>query len=447
MADSKALAVIDELLKIHPKGFDLSLGRISGLLEKLGNPQDQLPPVIHVAGTNGKGSTIAICRAILEADGKLVHIHTSPHLVNYHERYRIGAEGGSRIVDDDVLADALNRIAKANDGTPITVFEILTAATFLLFCEHPADVALIEVGMGGRFDATNVMKKPQVSVITPVTLDHEKFLGRKVEDIAAEKAGIIKPAVQVVVAQQSDETRAVLEDKAREAGAPIAIGGQDFGHYVENGRFIYQDENGLLDLPLPTLVGDHQLINAATAIAALRYGGFDVSSDATENGMKNVSWPGRLQQLKSGALLKLLPNDAELWIDGGHNPGAGTVISKFIQQLQSRVERPLILIFGQLTTKDPVGYLKAFSGLASHIYTVPITSSEAGYLPQELTEIAMSLGIEASSCGSLKAALKKINDNWTSESGPTGKAAPRVLVCGTLYLVGDALAQNETPPQ
>ncbi len=443
MANSKALAVIDELMKIHPKGYDLSLGRILGLLNKLGNPQDQLPPVIHVAGTNGKGSTIAFCRAMLEAEGKRVHVHTSPHLVNYHERYRLGTEGGGRIVADDVLADALSRIAKANDGTPITVFEILTAATFVLFSEHKADVALIEVGMGGRFDATNVMKSPRASVITPVTLDHENFLGRRVAEIAAEKAGIIKKSVQVVVAQQSDESREVLENKAMQTGAPIAIGGQDFTHYEENGRFIYQDENGLLDLPLPILAGDHQLINAATAIAAVRYGGFDISTNAIEQGMTNVTWPGRLQQLKTGKLLNHLPEGGELWVDGGHNPGAGVAISAFVSDLQERIKRPVVLIFGMLTTKDPVGYLKEFTGLVSHIYTVPITSSEAGFDPGDLAKIANDLGFSASTNRSIKSALEKINRSWNASTG----AGPRVLICGTLYLVGDALAQNETPPE
>lgn len=441
MGHSKTLALINELMKIHPKGYDLSLGRIRRLLAKFDNPQDRLPPTIHVAGTNGKGSTIALCRAMLEADGRLVHVHTSPHLVNYHERFRLAAKGGGRFVADGVLADALRRVADANGGAPITIFEILIVATFLLFSENPADVALIEVGLGGRFDATNVITSPRICVVTPVSLDHERFLGSKVEAIAGEKAGIIKNEIPVVIAEQSDVTRAVLEQRAVKIGAPVIIGGQDFSHHQEHGRFVYQDENGLLDLPFPGLPGQHQFVNAATAIAALRYGGFEPSTGAIEQGLKNVSWPGRLQRLGSGKLLELIDSEAELWLDGGHNPGAGMVISEFVSALQKRFERPLFLVFGMLTSKDPVGYFNEFAGLVEHMYAVPIVMSDAGFDPQELAELASKNGIVATAEKSVSAALKAISTRCR------GKTAPRILICGSLYLAGEVLDLNGTPPE
>ncbi len=441
MKNSKALKLINELMQIHPKGYDLSLGRISQLLEKLGDPQNKLPPIIHVAGTNGKGSTIAFCRAMLEADGKIVHVDTSPHLINYHERFRLGAKGGGKFVSDEVFAEALTRVAKANGGEPITVFEILTAVMFLLFSEHPADVALVEVGLGGRFDSTNVIKQPKVSIVTPISLDHESFLGDAVDKIAFEKAGIIKPSCQVVIAMQDDASRAVLEERAGQIGAPIAIGGQDYSCHEERGRLVYQDEYGLLDLPAPKLVGYHQIINAATAIAALRYGGFDVSDRAIEAGVKNVSWPGRLQQLKSGALLKFAPEGSELWADGGHNPNAGEAISAFMGDLRNRDHRKLVLVFGMLSTKDPEGYIKEFVGLADKMYTVPITSSEAGVDPEVLAITARDAGLDAVAIGSVRAALNEINTGWKDD------LPPRILFCGTLYLVGDVLEQNKTPPE
>jgi dihydrofolate synthase/folylpolyglutamate synthase len=441
MAKSKALALINDLLKIHPKGFDLSLGRIRNLLEKLDNPQDKLPPVIHVAGTNGKGSTIAFCRAILEADGKSVHVDTSPHLVNYHERYRLGAKGGGEIVSDDVLAEALTRVTNANAGTPITVFELLSAVMFVLFSEHPADVALIEVGLGGRADVTNVISKPQVSVIAPISLDHQNFLGDTLEKIAFEKAGIIKENVPVVIAEQNDAARGVLEDVAFHLNVSIAVGGQDFSCYEEHGRMVYQDENGLLDLPLPKLVGKHQLTNAATAIAALRYGGFDISVTAIEKGMKTVSWPGRLQQMKQGVLVERLPKGSELWIDGGHNPDAGVVISAFMKKLQGDDPRKLVLISAMLTTKDPSGYFKEFTGLADQVFTVPVASSDAGFGSEELAEMAKRAGLAVRPLNSLDEAIDQIAREWVDEP------APRVLICGTLYLAGEALDKNKTPPK
>ncbi len=441
MATSKSLALINDLLKIHPRGYDLSLGRIRRLLEKLGNPQDNLPPVIHVAGTNGKGSTIAFCRAMLEADGKSVHVDTSPHLVQYHERFRLGAKGGGRFVSDDVFADVLARVAAANDGQPITVFEILSATMFILFSGHPADVALIEVGLGGRADVTNVIEKPKVCVIAPVSLDHEAFLGNTISRIAYEKAGIIKKNVPVIIAEQDDEAREVIEDVARQHKAPLAIGGQDFTTYSEHGRMVYQDENGLLDLPLPALPGRHQLTNAATAIAALRYGGFDVSTAAIEKGMKSVSWPGRLQRLKTGKLFDHLPKGTDIWIDGGHNPDAGQAISQFMAGLQQKDPRELIVVFAMLTTKNPHGYIKEISTVTKRILSVPVASSNSGFSPQELADEAARTGLRATAHSSLMEAMDIINREVAE------RPAPRILICGTLYLAGEALAINETPPE
>ena len=301
---SLAAAEIDALMLKHPKGFDLSLDRIRRLLTELGEPQRKLPPQIHIAGTNGKGSVTAFCRAILEADGQAVHAHTSPHLVNWHERYRIGRKGEpGALVDDAMLAEAVSRAAKANAGAPITVFEILTAVTFLLFSENPADAVLLEVGLGGRFDATNVIEKPAVTVITSISLDHQSYLGDRVELIAAEKGGIIKRGVPVVLGQQNEAIALeVLTSMADRARAPLLVYGQDFFAYEEHGRLVYQDESGLLDLPMPRLPGRHQLTNAATAIAALRHGGFAPADKAIEAGLSQVEWPGRMQQIASGPL-------------------------------------------------------------------------------------------------------------------------------------------------
>ncbi len=325
MTPSRATQEIERLLGLHPKGFDLSLGRITRLLDTLGNPHLRLPPVIHVAGTNGKGSAVAFSRALLEAAGYTVHVHTSPHLVRWHERYRLGSPGGGKIVDDDVLAEAVRRVAEANAGQAITVFEILTAVTFVLFSEHPADAVILEVGLGGRFDATNVIPDPAVSVIMPISLDHQPYLGDRVELIAAEKAGIIKPRCPVVIgAQEEEAVRMVLIETAERRDCPYSVYGQDFLSYEERGRMIYQDNTGLMDLPMPGLLGRHQLANAAAAIQAVRTAGFNVPEYAVETAMSSVEWPARMQRLIKGKLVDLAVPGSELWLDGGHNPGAGT---------------------------------------------------------------------------------------------------------------------------
>jgi dihydrofolate synthase/folylpolyglutamate synthase len=433
---------IERLMALHPKGFDLSLGRIGRLLERLGDPQDRMPPVIHIAGTNGKGSAAAFSRALLEAAGYRVHVHTSPHLVHWCERYRMAATGGGRFVADDIFADAIQRVAKANRDETITVFEILTAVMFVLFSEHPADVAVVEVGLGGRFDATNVIRQPAVSVIMPISLDHQAYLGDRVELIAAEKAGIIKKGAPVVVgAQESDAARTVLVETAERLGSPLHVYGQDFLAFEENGRMVYQDGTGLLDLPLPRLPGRHQYANAAAAIAAVKAAGFNVPPEAASFAMGAVEWPGRLQRLANGRLTELAPAGAELWLDGGHNPGAGTVIAEAMAAQEERLARPLFLITGMINTKDQAGYFRAFEGVARHVFTVPVQMSEAGVPAEELAIRATEAGLSAEPVASVENALKLLRDTWDD-----AETAPRILIGGSLYLSGEVLAANGTPP-
>jgi dihydrofolate synthase/folylpolyglutamate synthase len=433
---------IEHLMTLHPKGFDLSLDRVSRLLDKLGNPQDHMPPAIHIAGTNGKGSCAAFTRAILEAQGLLVHTHTSPHLVNWHERYRIAADGGSRLVDDATLAEAIARVAKANDGQQITVFEILSAVGFLLFSEHPADVVVMEVGLGGRFDATNVIARPAASVIMPVSMDHEAYLGDRVELIAAEKAGIIKQGCPVVIGSQPHEAALeVLADTAARLGCPTHIYGQDFFAFAEHGRMVYQDQDGLMDLSLPRMTGRHQLANASAAIAAVKAAGFDPRENAIDRAMTTASWPGRMQKLPHGKLMELAPAGAEIWVDGGHNPGAGIVISEALAELEQKDPRPLFMIAGMINTKDQSGYFHAFNGLVKHVYTVPVEFSDASVGNDELAVRASAAGLSAEPVSSVANALMLLRDNWQETDVP-----PRILIGGSLYLVGAVLAENGTPP-
>jgi dihydrofolate synthase/folylpolyglutamate synthase len=443
MAESAAHAAIARLLTLHPKGFDLSLDRIRRLLERLGNPQDRLPPVIHVAGTNGKGSAVAFSRALLESAGYKVHVHTSPHLVRWHERFRMAAEKGGRFVADDLLADAIGRVAAANRGETITVFEILTAVMFVLFSEHPADAAIVEVGLGGRFDATNVIKNPAVSIVMPVSLDHQAYLGDRVELIAAEKGGIIKPGRPVVVGQQeSDTARDVIIETAERLGSPLSVYGQDFVAFEENGRLVHQDETGLLDLPLPRLPGRHQYANASAAIAAVKAAGFRIGHAAAEKAMETVDWPGRLQRLVSGRLVDLAPAGAELWVDGGHNPGAGTVIAEALAAQEERLPRPLFLISGMINTKDQSGYFSAFNGIARRVFTVPVNMSDASVPNTELAARAAEAGLSAEPIHSIEDALLLLGQTWNADEPP-----PRILISGSLYLAGEALALNGTPPE
>ncbi|OCC06088.1 bifunctional folylpolyglutamate synthase/dihydrofolate synthase [Labrys sp. WJW] len=436
-------AYLSRFMALHPKKIDLSLDRIERLLAKLGHPERQVPPVIHVAGTNGKGSTIAFLRAALEAAGYGVHVYTSPHLVHFHERIRLAGPKGSAgaLVSEDKLIEAFEACEQANDGAPITFFEITTAAAFKLFAENPADVLLLEVGLGGRMDTTNVIDKPLLSVITSISHDHADFLGNDIEGIAREKAGILKRGAPAVIYPQIDAVRAVIESVAAKVGAPLVIGGQDFDVHEENGRLVYQDESGLLDLPLPRLAGRHQHRNAGLAIATLRNQTLFIVEDAHfEKAMQAVEWPARLQRIAQGAIPALLPPGSEIWLDGSHNVDGGRVLAEALAELEERNPRPLVLVTGMLTTKDSDGFLHNFAGLAREVHTVPIEHSAAARAPDAVAEAARHAGLAARAHGSLQAALEAI----ASEAFPV---APRVVLTGSLYLAGEILAFNGTAPK
>ena len=428
--------VLDRFLPLHPKRIDLSLDRVTRLLAELGAPETRVPPVVHVTGTNGKGSTIAFMRAMLEAAGKRVHVYTSPHLVRFHERIRLGGT----LVDDARLLDAFERCEQANDGAPITVFEITTAAAFLLFSETPADYLLLEVGLGGRLDATNVIARPLASIVTPISLDHAEYLGPGIEHIAAQKAGIIKRGRPVIIGRQAPEARHVLEKVADAMRAPAYIWAQDFMARAENGRFVYEDARGLLDLPLPRLAGRHQHINAATAIAAVRVAAPKIDTSHIDRGLISAEWPARLQRLARGALIDLAPQDAEIWLDGGHNEDGGRVLSEAMADLEERHSRPLVMICGMLMTKDPAAFLGHFRGLVSDVLAIPVEGQEAGRSAPDVAALARSVGLTARAFASLDAALKDLRvQRW-----PT---PPRILIAGSLYLAGEVLAANGTLPQ
>jgi dihydrofolate synthase/folylpolyglutamate synthase len=434
-------AIIARFMALHPKKIDLSLGRIEALLARLDHPERRLPPVIHVAGTNGKGSTIAFLRAALEAAGLGVHAYTSPHLVHFHERIRLAAPGGGRFVDEERLIEALEACERANRGDPITVFEITTAAAFLLFADNAADVLLLEVGLGGRLDATNVVERPLVSVITAISLDHADFLGTRTEAIAAEKAGIIKPGVPVVLYPPTDQVRAVVEEVAARHSAPLIIGGQDFGTHEENGRLVYQDEHGLLDLPLPRLAGRHQHRNAGVAIATLRaQDRFIVSDRDFERAMQTVDWPARLQRLTSGRIATLLPRGSEVWLDGGHNVEGGRALAEALAELEDRNPRPLVLVAGMLSTKDSDGFLLNFTGLAREVHAVPVSANAAGRDPSEVADAARHAGLRGRAHASIEDALAAI-------AAATYQTPPRVVITGSLYLAGEVLAMDGSEPR
>jgi dihydrofolate synthase/folylpolyglutamate synthase len=432
-------AMLARLLALHPKRIDLSLDRIKRICAALGHPERHLPPVIHVAGTNGKGSSIAFMRAILEAAGKRVHVYTSPNLVRLNERFRIGKTGGGTFVSDAELAEALAECEAKNGEAPITVFEIETAAAFLLFSHNPADVLLLEVGLGGRLDATNVIERPIASVITKLSLDHRDFLGDTIVQIAAEKAGILKRDVPAVTVAQPREALAVIERQAARMRSPLSIAGEDWTATEERGRLVYQDGAGLLDLPAPKLYGRHQYENAGAAIAALRVSGLKLPAAAFEAGMTRVEWPARMQRLSYGKLVDLAPPESELWLDGGHNVDGGQAIAAALADLEERVSRPLVLIVGMLSTKDSSGFLKNFSGLTRRVIAVPIHQDKA--IPAgELADIAANVGIPSLARDSLEGAL--------TAAGRLGlEPAPRILITGSLYLAGEVLAANGTPPQ
>ncbi|MBI1418745.1 MAG: bifunctional folylpolyglutamate synthase/dihydrofolate synthase [Limimaricola sp.] len=411
------------MMGLHPKVIDLTLDRVWRLLNRLGNPQDRLPPVIHIAGTNGKGSTQAMIRAGLERAGQRVHAYTSPHLARFHERIRLDGT----LISEPALTAVLDRCYEANGPDPITFFEITTAAAFLAFAETPADYVLLEVGLGGRLDATNVIAQPRLTVITPVDLDHQSFLGDTLPLIAGEKAGIIKRGVPCIVGPQHPEALDVIEQVAERVGAPLLAHGQHWHVSTERGRLIYQDETGLLDLPMPNLPGPHQVINAGAALASLRALGMDEA--ACEAAVTQAHWPARMQHLTEGHLADLA-RPAELWLDGGHNPAAGLVLAETLRQMRGR---EVHLICGMLNTKDIAGYLRPLAEAAQSLTAVSIPG-ETNTIPAEATMAqAQAVGLPATTAPSVQAAISTI-----SAAHPTA----RILICGSLYLAGHVLREN-----
>jgi dihydrofolate synthase/folylpolyglutamate synthase len=424
-------AILSRFAPLHPQRIDLSLGRIQRLLADLGAPQTRLPPVIHVAGTNGKGSTIAFMRAALEAAGERVHVYTSPHLVRFNERIRLAGE----LVGDEQLFAAFDRCEEVNAGQSISVFEITTAAALLLFSQTPADYLLLEVGLGGRFDATNVIERPAATVITPVSIDHPEFLGSTVDKIAFEKAGILKRGAPAIVGEQDSAALAVIEREAMRVGAPLIVSGRDFFIHEENGRLVFEDAIGLLDLPPPRLPGRHQHGNAANAVAALRAVEPNLGARVFERGLAEAEWPARLQRLRAGRLVDLAPPRAELWLDGGHNEEGGRVLAQAMADFEERSPRPLALICGTLNTKDTAGFLRHFKGLAQETLAVPISGEHAGRPADEVAAFAQSVGLEAAACQSVEAALRFLSArDWL--------VPPRILIAGSLYLAGEVLTAN-----
>ena len=433
-------SIVARLTALHPKRIDLSLDRLQHLLAALDHPEKKLPPIIHVAGTNGKGSTIAFLRAILEAAGKRVHTYTSPHLVRFNERFRLGAPGEGKLVSDEELTAAMEECERVNAGAPITVFEITTAAGLLLFARHPADVLLLEVGLGGRLDATNVIENPLATIITRVSIDHTDFLGDSLEKIASEKAGILKRGVPAVIAAQSRDALAVIERQAAKVHAPLKVAGEDWTATEERGRLVYQDEAGLLDLPPPRLYGRHQYENAGLAIAALRtIKQFAIPAAAFDTGMAKADWPARLHRLGHGPLVDLAPAGSELWLDGGHNPDGGRAIAAALADLEERVSRPLVLIVGMLANKDCEGFLSNFAGLARRTIAVPVPGAEKGLTAEAVAGTARAIGLSATSRDSLSEALEAARK---LDLDPP----PRILITGSLYLAGEVLRENGMSP-
>jgi dihydrofolate synthase / folylpolyglutamate synthase len=427
--------VIARLSALHPKRIDLSLDRMHRVLARLDNPEKKLPPVIHVAGTNGKGSTVAYLRAILETAGLRVHAYTSPWLVRINECFRLAGQ----LVGDDELQAALEHVEQANAGEPLTFFEAKTAAGFLLFARHPADMLLLEVGLGGRLDSTNVVEMPLASVIAPISMDHMEFLGDTLTSIAGEKAAIIKRNVPVISAEQQPEATAVIEQQARRMHAPLHAAGQEWHVNVERGRLVYQDERGLMDLAAPRLFGRHQFDNAGLAIATLRAIDTLKLGHAAYEGIVHAEWPARMQRLSSGKLIELGPPGSEIWLDGGHNAEGGRVAAAALGDLEERVSRPLVVIVGMMASKDARAFLANFAGLTRHIFTVEIPGQDNTMPQDRLADAARALGMRVEIAGHVEAALRGI-------ARLAYEVPPRILIAGSLYLAGHVLAINGTPP-
>lgn len=423
MTAASSDALLARMMQLHPKVIDLVLDRVWRLLAALDHPEEKLPPVIHLAGTNGKGSTLAMLRAGIEGAGQVAHAYTSPHLVRFHERIRLAGD----LIPEAELTAILDECLEANGPEAITYFEITTVAALLAFTRTPADWCLLETGLGGRLDATNVVAQPAMTILTPISMDHEAFLGDSLAKIAGEKAGILKRGVPCVVGPQPDEALDVIEARAAALGTPLLAHGQHWHAWEERGRLVFQDETGLLDLPLPALPGPHQIQNAGAALAALRHLGFDEA--ACEAAVTGASWPARLQRLETGTLADMAP-EAEIWLDGGHNPAAGEALAEF---LATRPARPTHLICGMLNTKDASGYLRPLAARADSLTAVTIPGEENSLPAEALAATARACGLEAGTADSAEAALAVL-------TARDPKA--RVMFCGSLYFAGEVLRRN-----
>lgn len=426
--------IVQRLGRLHPKVIDLTLDRLLRLLERLGNPQDRLPPVFHVAGTNGKGSTVAFLRAVLEAAGYKVHVLTSPHLVSFTERIRLAG----KLIEEPYLVELLEECEAANGEAPITFFEMAMAAAALAFSRTQADFLLLEVGLGGRYDATNIVAQPLASVITPVGMDHKEFLGDTVAKIAGEKAGIIKRGRPAIVSPQHPDALAVITAEAAGLDAPLSLGGRDWSVALlpEGGGFRYRSAKADWRLPLPSLPGAHQLWNAGAALAALEAGGVAGIGEAkAAAGMRSAEWPARLQLLpEDGPIGRMASPAGPVWIDGAHNPPAAEVLAA---ELAIWPQKPF-LIAGMLRNKD---YRAMLAILAPHVRgmaAVPVPRSAAGLPPAELAQAAAAAGIDARACVSL--------DDAFAAAGAAAGGAP-VLIAGSLYLAGEVLRRDGFAPR
>jgi len=415
--------ILARMMALHPKIIDLVLTRVWRLLKALGNPQDSLPPVIHLAGTNGKGSTQAMIRAGLEAAGKSVHAYTSPHLARFHERIRLAGT----LINESDLSALLDECVTANNNDPITYFEITTCVALLAMARTPADYTLLEVGLGGRLDATNVIAKPALTILTPISIDHQQYLGDTLPEIATEKAGILKRGIPCVVGPQPDAAMEVIESIAARHHAPLLAHGQHWHAYEEHDRLIFTDETGLLDLPLPGLPGAHQIENAGAALAALRY--LKMPEKSYEAAVTNAVWPARMQRLKTGPLTRAAPQ-AEIWLDGGHNAAAGQALGRHLARLPAR---PTHLICGMLNTKDISGYLTPLAAQAESLTAIAIPHEANTLPPQDIADTAHLVGLQASTAKDVLSATGQIASQYPHA---------RILICGSLYLAGSILREN-----
>jgi dihydrofolate synthase / folylpolyglutamate synthase len=429
----KADIVLDRLNRLHPKIIDLGLERVERLLARVGNPERKLPPVVHVAGTNGKGSVIAYLRSMLEAAGYRVHVYTSPHLVRFNERIRLAGT----LIDEQELVALLEECEAANGGIPITFFEITTVAAFLAFTRHPADIVLLETGLGGRLDATNVVSQPLATLLMPISLDHMQFLGDSIAKIAAEKAGILKQGRPAVVAPQPAAALSVFAEKAAAVSAPLHRFGREWTcHGDIADRLYFWNRRGPRLYPTPGLVGRHQVRNAGAAIAAISLlDGFAVADAHVAQGLRKVEWPARMQRLRKGPLVKMLPKGWELWLDGGHNEEAGEIIAAMLADWRAKDGKPAHLIFGMLNTKNPTAFLRQLAPHAEDMAAVAIPGDHAGLSVEESVAAGAAAGLLSQGFGSVEAALRSLVD-------AQGAEPRRVLICGSLYLAGSVLARN-----